>query len=82
MLAINESSGKPVVQLLDSDTGTFVRNINPPGSNWRVTQMVNAGDADGDGGDDLSVMGVRKSDNLEVIQTLRASNGRLVSNAF
>jgi hypothetical protein len=82
VLAINESSGKPVIQLRDSDNGSFVRNINPLGSNWRVTQMVNAGDADGDTGDDLSVIGVRKSDRLEVIQTLRASDGSLVSNAF
>jgi uncharacterized FlaG/YvyC family protein len=81
LLGVNEATGKLVVQVRDSLTGQFLRNLEPLGSNWDPTDMVVLADIGG-GVPGLSVLAIRKSDDLPVVQTIEAVSGDLVSNVF
>jgi len=78
LLAGNLATGKLVVQVLDSGTGEVLRDFAPLGSNWTPRGMVTIPDVDGQPG--LSILAVRKSDGLRVLQTVKAGSGELVSN--
>lgn len=81
VLALNLETGKPVIQIRDSMSGEFVRNLPALGSNWTPRDMLLVPDI-GAGIAGLAVFGVRKLDALPVVQTVRSDSGALVSNVF
>ena len=79
VLGVNEATGKLVVQVRDSLTGQFLRNLEPLGSNWDPKDLVVLPDIGG-GIPGLSVLATRKSDDLPVVQTIEAISGDLITN--
>jgi hypothetical protein len=81
VLGVN-SSGKLAIQVRDSGDAGFIGNIFPLGSAWEAADMLVAGDADGDGAPEVSILAVRKVDGIVVLQTRAAIDDALIGNVF
>jgi len=72
-------TGKIVVQIKDTGTNAFVRNLFPLGSAWEPLGMTRIGDVDGNSQGEIAVMARRKSDGKLVIQTQDVLTGTQVN---
>lgn len=80
-LAVNDATGKLVIQVRDSQTGQFLRNLPVLGSNWDAQDLAAIMDV-GDGTRGLAVLAERRDGRIQVVQTIEAMSGGLVSNVF
>jgi hypothetical protein len=79
VLGTNNDSGKIVIQVRDTGSGSFLRNLSVLGSNWTPNNFVGFGTATAER---FVVVARRTSDQLEVVQTIDATSGEVLSNVF
>jgi hypothetical protein len=82
VLGTHNQFGQIVAQSKDCETNAFVANARPLGSAWLPLGMVRVGNIDSAGGDELAVLGIRRSDGQLVVQTIDSISGVVVSNGF
>jgi len=81
VMAVKEGSGRLLVQVRDSRTGQFLRNLTPLSARWEPKDMVVLPNLEG-GVTGLSVLATRREDGRPIIQTINAANDSLISNVF
>jgi hypothetical protein len=81
VLGVSGESGKLIIQVRDSSSGEFLRNVSVLGSNWRPLDIVHVPGVGGPSGG-FSVLAIRKVDNVAVVQTIDALDGSVISNQF
>jgi hypothetical protein len=78
VLGASLGSGKLVAQVRDAQSGVFLENLEPLGSNWTPTDMALIDDLGG-GTPGLVVGAFRTSDSIPAVQVLHAETGSEVS---
>jgi hypothetical protein len=78
-LGVSKISGKIVIQVRDTASGAFIRNLSPLGSNWTPNNMLAFGSGDSQR---YVLVAERKSDRLPVVQTINGISGQVLNNVF